>query len=291
MEKSEFKIDFIGIGAVRSGTTWLTDCLREHPQIFIPAVKEICFFNSQQYGRNYLKGVGWYQRFFKHVPQGGVKGEFTTHYMFFPDSAQLIKKHFPNVKIIACLRQPESTAYSFYWWRKSTFAVNEIPETFEDAFRQDETYFEVWQYYKQLKRYYGSFSKENIKIILFEDIKKDPRAVLEDLYRFLGVREDYIPSVLNERINKGGGARSKLLARALSVVVGVLKKLRINTEVRALVSSGLSSWIYLKLTTRVFNYPPMQEGTRLRLRKLFREDVEKLERLIGRDLSLWRDRP
>ncbi len=33
MTKQKIKIDFIGIGTARSATTWITECLKEHPQI------------------------------------------------------------------------------------------------------------------------------------------------------------------------------------------------------------------------------------------------------------------
>ena len=41
-----FNIDFIGVGFPKCGTTWLTECLREHPEIALPNRKHLSFFNE-----------------------------------------------------------------------------------------------------------------------------------------------------------------------------------------------------------------------------------------------------
>jgi len=41
----EWLPDFLGIGAMRSGTTWLARNLRQHPQIWMPPKKEIHYFD------------------------------------------------------------------------------------------------------------------------------------------------------------------------------------------------------------------------------------------------------
>ena len=67
----DFRIDFIGIGAPKSGTTWLADCLRRHPQIFVPEQKELMYFNPYQNAYDpidnyrYGKPLQWYHDFFK----------------------------------------------------------------------------------------------------------------------------------------------------------------------------------------------------------------------------------
>lgn len=37
---------FICIGAQKAGTTWLYNCLKEHPQVYLPLIKELNFFNE-----------------------------------------------------------------------------------------------------------------------------------------------------------------------------------------------------------------------------------------------------
>ena len=73
------KPDFIGIGAEKSATTWIFECLREHPEIYMAPKKNINYFDDPQ---NYSKGIDWYISNFKK--NNGIKkcGEFTTEYIF-----------------------------------------------------------------------------------------------------------------------------------------------------------------------------------------------------------------
>lgn len=43
-------INFLGIGAPKCATTWLAACLSDHPEIFMPAKKEVSFFSAKKNG-------------------------------------------------------------------------------------------------------------------------------------------------------------------------------------------------------------------------------------------------
>ncbi|MEL6239626.1 MAG: sulfotransferase domain-containing protein, partial [Pseudomonadota bacterium] len=51
------RINFLVIGAQKAGTTWLYEMLRQHPDVFTPATKELHFFCKEQH---YERGLGWY---------------------------------------------------------------------------------------------------------------------------------------------------------------------------------------------------------------------------------------
>ena len=66
--KNNFNITFIGIGAHKSGTTWLANCLREHPEICFANKKEVLYFNklanpllSKTLNIKYNWGLSWYK--------------------------------------------------------------------------------------------------------------------------------------------------------------------------------------------------------------------------------------
>jgi len=114
LKNEDFKVDFIGIGAARRGTTWIYECLKEHPQICVSKIKEVRFFSDQ---RTYRKGMKYYQSFFNHCSGNKIKGEISPAYLWGKNGenvASLIKKHFPGVKIFAVLRDPAERAYSHY---------------------------------------------------------------------------------------------------------------------------------------------------------------------------------
>src|SRR3989338_8844309 len=104
------KIDFIGVGAMRCGTTWIWQCLIEHPRICSIPKKEVNFFREESYEDR----LDEYLAKFSHCPTDSLKGEFTPSYINRLDCAERIKRFFPDVKIIICLRNPIDRAYDQY---------------------------------------------------------------------------------------------------------------------------------------------------------------------------------
>ena len=114
-------VDFIGIGAQRSGTSWVYACLYEHPEICIP-IKEIHFFSRPRYEN----GTLWYEEHFATCGVGKRCGEFSTSYLYSDVTAERIHKHYPEVKILAILRNPITRALSQYG---NAIKGGEIPES------------------------------------------------------------------------------------------------------------------------------------------------------------------
>ena len=101
--KQPFSVDFIGVGAEKAGTTWLTRMLNAHPEINLSEPKEIFFFNKNNYydqihkiNPNYQKGLEWYAKRFLHCEVGKIKGEFSTSYLWDESAAKRIYKEFPK---------------------------------------------------------------------------------------------------------------------------------------------------------------------------------------------------
>ena len=102
-----FTVDFIGIGAVRAGTTWVSECIRRHPQVSFAFEKEVFFFNRATtvlfYDQaddqdNYHRGLGWYTKQFPPKRDAGlVRGEFTPEYLYDEEAPARIHRHFPDL--------------------------------------------------------------------------------------------------------------------------------------------------------------------------------------------------
>lgn len=284
---SELKLDFLGIGVVKSGTTWLADCLREHPEIYLPYQKEINYFDFKGKDSNYSKGFKWYKKFFKSAPENLKKGEFTTHYLFSPESHKLIRKHYPEVKLIVCLRRPEDMLYSFYWWKKANFSHSSLADAFEEELERDADLLERGMYYKQLRPYFDNFPNENIKVFLFDDIKSDPNQVLKDLYKFLEVKEDFRPSVANKKVNRSKTVKYKLLADVVSYGINSLDKFGFRRFILDLQSNRKLSSVYSAINKKSYIYPTMPDKTKKKLIAYYKTETKKLESLINRDLDNW----
>ncbi len=298
-KKLKFEIDFIGIGAAKSATYWIFQCLREHPEICFSSKKEIHFFDIPY---NYRKGFKHYYSFFKHCPKNKIKGEFTPGYLVSPNAPDLIFKHFPNVKIIACLRNPIEKIYSQFRFLSYTKRRYHIYKTFEDAILRNRNLIEHGFYYKQLKRYYDIFPKENILITFYNDLKRNPREFIKNIFIFLNVNDrDFIPPMLNKKVNITGikvvknripffnSFAYKIRERIIrdSSLEKFLKKITFNMPLEKILG-------YNKKTTRinktkgVIYTPPIKETTRKYLNRIYREDIKKLEKLLHKDLSYWK---
>lgn len=273
--------NFLVIGAERSGTTWLAQMLKKHPNIYLPEIrKEIHFFDLY-----YQRGLNWYQKFFptpEQASQYSCIGEATPNYLYIPEVPERIYKHIPNCKLIAILRNPADRAYSKYGLKvcnkayKGSFLeyLKEHPGTVARGF-----------YGQQIKRYLEYFPLENLLILFFEETMKYPELAFEKIGEFLSVDHHKFEFIENkQKINSSYRIR---FARPYALA---------NSMVKWLVENDLD-WIYN--TARTFGLrkelfgnkgllPPLDTDIRKELLLQYQEDIDQLEKIIGKDLSIWR---
>lgn len=289
----EFKVDFLGIGAERGGTTWLAKCLEEHPEINFAKMKEVFFFNKfdphflKAANPNYERGLIWYQSNF-WPEKSGLRGEFSPTYLFDMEAARRIKKHNQEVKLVLVLRDPVDRAYSQYLNDVSMGLVPEIG--FEKAVKKYKSLLEKGLYAKYLKTYFTLFPRKNFFICLNEDIQTKPAATVKKLYSFLGLKDtNFKPECLYRKVDPVVRSRipwfNSLLVRAQYVFSGG----RLGFFLAFIEKSGLKKFaIYLKtINTKETKKEPIKISTRRKLQKFYTESVKELEKLINRDLSLW----
>lgn len=286
-------IDFIGIGNGRSGSTWISRCLSQHPEISFSSEKsrkEIRFFCVAPNWNNYEKGLDWYLDQFPPYQKGKIRGEFTPEYLCDPESHLRIKKYFPNVKIIATLRKPSDFVYSWYHFEKlRIYGGGPGSNNFEDLFNRESAGSEILErgfYYKFLSKYYSVFPKENIHVVLFDDIKNQPLNVARQMYRFLGARDDFKPSILEERINKSKALKSQALHKAAHKTLK-LTETYFKPLFEWLNGNSLVYRLYKNLNIREKDYAPMGPTLKLKLNEFYKKDICQLETLLDRDLSSW----
>ena len=283
MQENKNSIDFIGIGAQRTGTSWIYACLYEHPQLCMP-FKEIHFFSRE---RNWKKGIKWYESRFKGCPEDKLKGEFSTSYLYSKVAAQRIYQYYPKTKLIVCLRNPVRRAFSSY---RNDIMGNVLPKdkTFEEAISENQDYVNQGFYYKQLQRYFSYFPKEQILILIYEDSKKNPEKFIKSIYSFLGVNESFVPSMLRNTINQARTPRFVLIDRFIFHTASFLRQKGLHKLVWLGKKTGIPEFIRRLNTER--KKIEMKEGTKQKLEKLFAKDISELSKLLNRDLSQdWYD--
>ena len=291
---------FIGIGAQKAGTTWLANALAAHPDISFAPQKETEYF-SYRYG---VVSSEEYQSYFDSVEPKLVAGEFSAQYFQDPDVPERIYSDIPDAKLIVAFRNPIEQIYSHYWHLQRQNFHNWDPSlaevSFEDAlsgFRSKLVH--PAMYADHLERWIQYFPMDQFKIILFDDIKRDPEGVIESLYRFVGVSPSWRPPTLREtggQARQGTAPRNATAARWGGRVYDALNryayhplKKTIGVERAASLKDALRVRSLLEALFRKKGYPDMSGSTRSDLRALFTEPNRRLGELIGRDLSHWNE--
>lgn len=289
--------NFFIVGAAKSGTTSLYRYLQQHPQIFMPELKEPSFFIDWERG---VQTQQDYEALFSTASGYKAIGEASTAYLFNSATPERIRTLIPNARIIIMLRNPVEMAYAL--WRmnrqndstgeKFSFSValqketqrmldSEFPGRCGPWWHQNYYYFHRGLYHDQVKRYLDLFGRSKTKIFPFEEFKEDPLKICQELFLFLDVDPEFIPvmKIHNANIPVRHSGLHKLLTKSSW-----------GQRMDSISNKGRVPYFWLWEFLMKLNLkkpPPLGEQLRKELITKFRPDIEKLEGLIGRDLSLW----
>lgn len=271
--------NFIGIGVQRSGTTWIYEMLKSHPQVCMSPEKEINFFND-----HYNRGIDWYKKFFSKCSRGKVIGEFSPTYLSHNLTAKRIKKIVPEAKIIVSLRNPADQIFSRYHYMITRQTYN---KSFGEALKEKPFLIENAFYYKHIKCFLEHFDESKILILIYEDLRKDARSFLQKIYSFLDIDDTYIPPKLNERLHFTRVPKSKYIETAMVIIRILLRKMELYSLAEKLKEIYMVRKLKELNTRANKTYKKMDARNRHRLNQIFTHDKESLLALLGRDLSIW----
>lgn len=292
--------NFIGIGAPKSGTTWLSKCLASHPQIFVADAKELVYFDYAD--ADYERVGDSYYAHFSASNSASAVGEFTTRYLASRRPAPRIRTVFPGMKLLLCLRCPADQIYSHYWhFARQNFHRATAAEhlTFEQALDQfPDALLTPARYWTHLQYWLQFFPSEQLHIILYDDIVTAPETVMQGVYKFLGVDPHYVPPTLfrqNTEMRQGRSPRnswaraihthlyatlSRRIYKPMKLAIGFQRADRIKEALR--IRPLMESLFFRK------GYPNLAADTRQALVHEFESEVTGLESFLKRDLSAWR---
>lgn len=293
---NEFRIDFIGIGTSKSGTTWVSEILRKHPGIYYPVErKEVNYFNkflAQDYStlnNDHTRPYSWYNQFFKDAKVEQLTGEITPSYLSMPNAAKDIYNYNPHVKLFTVLRSPVERSFSEYLFSKQNGIGNY--KDFNSAIKANpKKFLNASMYYKNLQLYYDLFPAENIKILFYEDMKDNNKTFLQQLYKFLKV-DDFFPENFNVAINIGQQAKNQQLNNFIGKSKMLIHKKKLHFLLPVLKATGMLKAVKKLKESNLIErmekeiIPPT---VRKEVIEYFINDIEALENLIGRDLKQWK---
>ena len=296
--------NFLIVGAAKCGTSSLHKYLDQHPEIFMSKVKEPRFISSQvtPFPLNgpgdhkveawYVKNFEDYSNLFADADGYPVVGESSADTLYFhKGTIPVIKKYLGDPKIVIMLRNPVKRAFSAY-----QHMVRDLREdlSFEDGLLEEpnriKNNWELIYHYKAASLYYDSVKAflenfSSVKIILTEEQEKRPQQVLRDIFRFLGV--DPNCDVNTEiRYNMSGKPKSQWLHQFF--FEGNIARKIAQPIARTLFSHETRMRIAQKIQEKNLTRLTINPETKKELHRYFEEDIQKLEKLLNRDLSLWR---
>ena len=309
--------NFFIVGAPKAGTDDLYYQLDRHPQIYMSPLKEPCFFSSEvraenfeeslqaharvatESTREYLKAgapkkrfggivtsLEDYERLFLRVQGERAIGEGSVCYLWSTSAAAAIAQRIPRARIIIVLMDPAERAFHQYL---KSFSDGNVSHSFhthlELAFREKGEKMSIYspflafgEYAEQVQRYMARFPQEQIHISFYEDREGDPSGWFKGILTFLEVENSFVPGPV-EVPSKPHFAHANLLGKSIN-------QLRFRPALGKIVSSRWKSrikeFLYQSDAT-----PAFAQEDRAGLVRFYRDDIFKLQEIVGRDLSAW----
>jgi len=294
--------DFAIVGVPKAGTTALYDYLATHPGIAMSARKEPCFWSSDidtMWRENSRAG---YDAMWANAAPGALRGEASPYYLQSRVAIPDLLAERQDVRLIAMIRNPVELVASRH--SNLLFIHQEDVADLETAWRLQERRLRgaalpagcrepgLLQYRAnfaigdQLARFFELVPAEQRLVVVHDDFRAHPRREYLRVLSLLGLaddgRTDFAPVHENQVLRWAGlpefqawlSRRAAALyrpARALAHTVGFSPGKLLNEA---------------NVVTRPRK--PLRPEFERELVAEFLPQVEKVERLLGRDLSGWK---
>jgi hypothetical protein len=213
--------DFLVIGVPKAGTTALHAALTQHPVLFLPTVKEPKFFlssgppparggpgDAQTYQEHVWRQRN-YEALFDPAPEGTLRGEATPFHLYDLDAQNRIRRLLPKARLIVLLRNPVDRAHSN--WTHLWAAGLEPERDFVracalEAERREAGWAQFWHYVslgrygEQLAHLFSLYSRDQVLLLRYRDLRDSPAETLDRVCAFLGVETGLVGLVPSENV-------------------------------------------------------------------------------------------
>jgi len=277
--------NFFIVGVPKGGTTSLHEYLNRVPGIFMSKIKEPNYFSPtlmpDKLPYKPIRDTKKYLDLFNKSINEKIIGESSTFYLYDPDAPKLIHEKIPNARILISLRDPVNRLYSHYQLiRKNRFTDNsfhdQVLHEMHDEIDPGEPHMRLQDGKHSIcvKRYLDIFGPNQVKIIIFEEWIKNPKKTLQEILEFLEINQRlenfqadvYNPYTINRWKNLPIFLRNDFVMRVTKYIPEPIKlsikKLFMKKEIN----------------------PKIEEIDRDLLIKFYQDDVEKLKKILARDL-------
>lgn len=271
------------VGAPKTGTSSFFRYLAGHPDIFLPAVKELHYFaypevSDTYYDVPFVTSESEYLSLFDNRRNEKAAGDLSPSYLFHTRAAERIREFQPEARIIISLRNPIKRAISHYLMDVrlgyQDRPLAEFMQRTEENRLFHTQYIEVGMYSNQIQAYLDSFGPDNVLILFYDDLVRDPQAYLRQVLAFLGVDQQYPIDM----------AVHNAFSMPRFGFVSSLFRSKVAQQLGSQMPDGLKRAIKSVTHSRI---RPNLSADEPALANIFRDDIAAVARIVGRDLSDW----
>lgn len=269
---------FFVIGPPRTGTSWIHAVLSECATVSNPT-KETRFFD-----KHFQRGLAWYQSHYRHAVAGRIVGEVAPTYFASPQARERIAQLIPQAKIVCTFRNPAERVISLYRLKR---AYGLIRWNLDDALTRDPELMESGRYATYLRDWLQTFGESQVMVTMFEELQADPQAYVNRLLDFVGIPRMQLRTSHRKRlftIDAMTEPRNYFWTRGGLLLADWSRKHRIDSVVHAAKRLGAAKLFIGGGPT----FPDVPASQHIKLRELFRSEVDQLEGMLNLDLTAWK---
>jgi hypothetical protein len=295
------------VGAAKAGTTSIFHYLEQSNEVFSPSIKEPNYFckdikydsfrnaykNDRIYNpddiSNTIRHSAWidkkeiYNALYMGNDDAFISLDGSVSYLYSNEAAQNIYEYNKNSKIIILLRNPIERAFSHYLMNLQVGYVRKsfIDEVISDFTNKDKgwgkthLYVELGLYFRQVERYLKVFPRNQVKIILFEELKNKPDELMNEICNFLNIEN--IPNIDLTKKNISKVPNSPLVFMILKNIYKKIEFMKLDYIKRSI----------KKILFNNTKLPVITVADKIALQPYFRNDINKLSKLLNINLEDW----
>ena len=286
--------NFFIVGTAKAGTTSLYEYLRNIPGIYMSPIKETHFFSKATLSENHpvhpIRDKKKYLSLFHNVKDEKIIGEVSPSYLADLEAPKLIHEVSPDAFILISLRDPVDRIFSHFLMQVRDGRMNfPFRNELQTAFSKNADFapmserrmrLDLGEYYEPIKRYQNIFGTNRVKIIIFEEFIKHTKQTVEEIIKFVGLNP--------ENLNFNDIPHNTFFEDRDFIRQRIRTSRTLAKFVKRTITKKTRDIIREKFFVNKAKKPKMEEKDRQTLIEYYRDDVEKLQKLLGRKLP-WKN--
>ncbi len=293
--------NFLIVGAASSGTTSLYTYLKQHPEVFLPALKEPHYFAQlrpvweQRYLFTYVTEESEYLALFAKASGYRAIGEASPSYLWCPEAPARIHRAIPGAKIVILLRDPVERAYSHYLMNlREGLQRRPLFEALQEDFNRrakgwgvSQLYVELGLYAEQVRRYLETFGAAQVRIVMFEELRRsseNQKSALAGVLRFIGADPRYLDRIDTSYAENSFGIARWTWARRLAGSNWARRAGQLLVPKSRGANHAIKRLIFQRYFVKSVPRPEIDPVSRQWLCEIFDPDLRALEAMLGREL-------